>query len=55
MLVLEDSRTGCISAAAAGAFVVAVPGPHSRNQDFSVASLVLDSLADPRLYELLGL
>ena len=55
MLVLEDSRTGCISAAAAGAFVVAVPGPHSRHQDFSVASLVLDSLADPRLYELLGL
>ncbi len=55
MLVLEDSRAGCTSAAGAGAFVVAVPGPHSREQDFSVASLVLDSLADPRLYELLGL
>jgi HAD superfamily hydrolase (TIGR01509 family) len=55
MLVLEDSQTGCRSAAAAGAWVVAVPGEHSRRHDFSVASLVIDSLADRRLYELLGL
>jgi HAD superfamily hydrolase (TIGR01509 family) len=55
MLVLEDSRTGCTSAVAAGALVVAVPGLHSRDQDFSIAALVIDSLADPRLYELLGL
>ena len=55
MLVLEDSHAGCRSAAAAGAFVVAVPGEHSRNQDFSIASLVVHSLADPRLYEALGL
>jgi len=55
MLVLEDSRTGCTSAAAAGAFVVAVPSPTSRHQDFSIASLVIDGLADPGLYELLGL
>ena len=55
MLVLEDSRTGCLSAARAGAFVVAVPSELSRDQDFGVASLVLDSLAHPRLYEALGL
>ncbi len=55
MLVLEDSENGCRAAAAAGAFVVAVPGEHSRGQDFSMASLVADSLADPRLYQALGI
>ncbi len=55
ILVLEDSQNGCRAAAAAGAFTVAIPGEHSRAQDFSVASMVIDSLADPRLYELLGL
>ena len=55
MLVLEDSRNGCLSAVAAGAFVVAVPCRHSRDQDFSLASLVVESLADPRLYDALGL
>jgi HAD superfamily hydrolase (TIGR01509 family) len=55
VLVLEDSQTGCRAAAAAGAFTVAVPGTHSRDQDFSTASLVIPSLTDPRLYEVLGL
>ena len=55
MLVLEDSQTGCRSAAAAGAIVVAVPGVHSMSQDFSVAVLALSSLADQRLYEALEL
>jgi len=55
ILVLEDSQTGCRAAADAGAIVVAVPGKYSRNQDFSVASLVIESLDDPQLYELLGL
>ncbi len=55
MLVLEDSENGCRSAAAAGAFVVAVPGGHSAHHDFSLAALSVDSLADPRLYEVLGL
>ena len=55
ILVLEDSQTGCQAATAAGAFTVAVPGTHSRSQDFSIASLVIESLADPRLYEALGL
>ena len=55
LLVLEDSQNGCLAAAAAGAFTVAVPGEHSRRHDFSRASLVVKSLADPRLYRALGL
>jgi len=55
VLVLEDSQIGCRAAAAAGAFTVAVPGEHSRGQDFTVATMVIESLADPRLYELLRL
>jgi HAD superfamily hydrolase (TIGR01509 family) len=55
MLVLEDSQNGCRAAAAAGAFTVAVPGDHSRNQDFSMANLVIESLADRKLYEALGI
>jgi HAD superfamily hydrolase (TIGR01509 family) len=55
MAVLEDSRNGCLAAAAAGAYVVAVPGEHSRGHDFSMASLVAESLADPRLYLTLGI
>jgi HAD superfamily hydrolase (TIGR01509 family) len=55
MAVLEDSRYGCLAAAAAGAFAVAVPSEHSHQQDFSMASLVVDSLADPRLYRALGI
>ncbi len=54
-LVLEDSQNGCRAAAAAGAFAVAVPGEHSRNHDFSVASLVVEGLADPRLSTALGI
>jgi HAD superfamily hydrolase (TIGR01509 family) len=51
--VLEDSQNGCRAAAAAGAFTVAVPGEHSRGQDFTMATMVIESLADPRLHELL--
>ena len=38
-----------------GTFAVAVPGGHSRRHDFQAASLVIDSLADSRLYEALGI
>lgn len=55
MLVLEDSQTGCRAAVAAGAIAVAVPSGHSKRHDFTGAALVADSLADPRIYELLGL
>lgn len=52
--VLEDSQNGCRSAVAAGTIAVAVPAGHSRRHDFAGAALVAESLADPRLYELLG-
>ena len=55
ILVLEDSQNGCRAAAAAGALTVAVPGEHSRRQDFSAAGLVADGLFDRRLWELLGI
>ncbi|MBX9791141.1 MAG: HAD family phosphatase [Pirellulales bacterium] len=55
LLVLEDSENGCRAAAAAGAFTIAVPGGHSRRHNFDKASLVVESLADPRVYEALGL
>jgi HAD superfamily hydrolase (TIGR01509 family) len=55
VMVLEDSHNGCRAAAAAGTFAVAVPGPHSRTHDFSCASMVIQSLADRRLYEVLGI
>ncbi|MGE0606708.1 MAG: HAD family hydrolase [Pirellulales bacterium] len=55
VLVLEDSHNGCTAAAAAGMFTVAVPGEPSRHHDFSRASLVIDTLRDPRLYQALGL
>jgi HAD superfamily hydrolase (TIGR01509 family) len=53
MLVLEDSETGTQAAAAAGAFVVAVPNRHTDYGDFSMSHLRIDSLLDPRLHTLL--
>ena len=53
LLVLEDSQNGCKAAAAAGAFAVAVPARHSRTHDFSSASLIVETLSDPRLYDVL--
>ncbi len=55
MLVLEDSQNGCRAAAAAGACTVAVPGEHSARQDFGAANLVIESLADWKLFEVLGI
>jgi len=55
LLVLEDSQNGCRSAVAAGTVAVAVPGGQSHRHDFTGAVLVAKSLADPRLYALLGL
>lgn len=54
MLVLEDSENGCRAAVAAGAVVIAVPGGHSRRHDFTGARFIADSLADPRIYDVLG-
>lgn len=54
MMVLEDSQNGCRAAVSAGTFAVAVPAGHSQSHDFTGASLVINTLADPRLYEVLG-
>ena len=53
MLVLEDSQNGCRAGANAEAFVVAVPGEHSRHMDFSMARMKAASLADSCIYSLL--
>lgn len=50
---LEDSATGVAAARAAGMFVVAVP--YFPDLPIDGASLVVESLADPRVAEALGL
>jgi HAD superfamily hydrolase (TIGR01509 family) len=55
VLVLEDSENGCKAAVAAGTFAVAVPGGHSCRHDFTGTSLRVNTLADRRLYEVLGI
>ncbi len=52
MLVLEDSQAGTNAAAAAGAFAVSVPHEHSESHDFTRASLIAESLHDPRVLAL---
>lgn len=54
LLVLEDSENGTKAAAAAGAIAVSVPHEHSRSQDFSVAYLIAESLADDRIATLIA-
>jgi beta-phosphoglucomutase-like phosphatase (HAD superfamily) len=55
LMVLEDSENGCRAGVAAGAYTVAVPGPHSQHHDFAGVALVAQSLADARIYRALGL
>lgn len=55
MLVFEDSQHGSKAGMAAGACTVAIPGDHSRHHDFSGVHFVAESLADPRIYELLSI
>ena len=52
--VLEDSQNGCRAAVAAGTIAVAVPGDHSQGHRFDGAVLIAETLADPRIYDLLG-
>jgi HAD superfamily hydrolase (TIGR01509 family) len=54
LLVFEDSEAGTRAAAAAGTTVVAVPHRHTASHDFSRASHVASSLADPLIARLLG-
>lgn len=53
MLALEDTGLGCQSAVAAGAVAVAVPTHHTAHNTFQGVALVADSLADPRLLDLI--
>ncbi len=53
MLVLEDSHNGTRAGMAAGACVIAVPGDHSRDHDFTGVFAVADTLADPRIRSVL--
>lgn len=53
-LVLEDSQNGCKAGVAAGAYTVAVPSSHSADHDFSGAKFVANTLADPRIREVLA-
>ena len=53
-IALEDSTAGTIAARAAGLWTVAVPNPSTHRHDFSAAHLVLASLAEAPLTELLG-
>ncbi len=55
MLVLEDSQNGARAAVDSGAMVVAVPGGHSLRHQFPGVLFIADSLADARLYGLLGI
>ncbi|MFN0053670.1 MAG: HAD family hydrolase [Planctomycetales bacterium] len=54
MLVLEDSHVGSLAGARAGAVVVSVPTDHSRDQDFSHATHVVERLDDPLVLSLLA-
>lgn len=51
-IAIEDSPNGVAAAVAAGLYCVAVPGPMTRGLDFSAADLVLGSLAETCLDEL---
>ena len=49
-VVLEDSEKGVLAASAAGMRCIAVPNRHTRNHDFSKATLVVASLEDVSLH-----
>ncbi len=52
-IAFEDSEHGALAAKRAGLWCVAVPGPSSVHHDFSHADLILPSLADCALHDLL--
>lgn len=49
-LVLEDSNAGIIAAKEANCFAVAVPHAHSHGQTYDRADLIINTLADPKLW-----
>jgi beta-phosphoglucomutase-like phosphatase (HAD superfamily) len=55
-LVVEDAEKGVLAAHRAGMRCVAVPNPYTRGGDFSLATVVLDSIAEltpKRVHDLL--
>ncbi len=52
-IAFEDSEHGALAAKRAGLWCIAVPGPSSINHDLAHADLILNSLADRPLQELL--
>ena len=52
-MVFEDSENGIASAKAAGMFAVAIPSVLTRQMPFDHADLVLGSLAEMRLGEMI--
>ncbi len=52
-LALEDSVNGVIAARRAGMKVIAIPNPLTRHMDYSEADLVLHSMADMTLEEMI--
>ncbi len=54
MLVLEDSQNGARAGVDAGACVIAVPGDHSRDHDFSGVFRIASALNDPVILDLIG-
>ena len=52
-VAFEDSRAGTVAARTAGLWTVAVPNPSTHHHDFSAAHLVVRTLADQPLKDLL--
>ena len=53
MLVLEDSQHGSAAGVASGACTIAVPSDHSESHNFSACFFKANTLADPRIYQVL--
>lgn len=53
--IFEDALPGVQSGKASGAKVIAIPHNISKHNDFSIADLVVKSLADNKVYKFLGL
>ncbi|MBD3671932.1 MAG: HAD family phosphatase [Planctomycetaceae bacterium] len=54
MIVFEDSEAGTKAASSAGAITISVPHRHTASHDFSTATHIAESLADPLIYDLLA-
>ena len=55
VMVLEDSQIGCQAAVTAGTVAVAVPSGQSEQHDFDGVHLIVRSLADERIFRMLGI